>query len=57
MEASKRMQNRYTRLLPGLESISYTEQLKKLGLSSLEHRGLRGGLICIYNFEMHRYDK
>ena len=40
MEALERVQKRFTRMLPGMEGISY-ERLEKLGLFSLERR-LRG---------------
>ena len=42
------MQKRFTRMLPGLEGMSYKERLDKPGLFSLEWRTLRGDLIEIY---------
>ena len=48
MEALERVQKRFTRMLPGMEDISYEERLEKLGLFSLERRRLRGDLIEVY---------
>ena len=45
MEALERVQKRLTRMMPGMEGISYEERLEKLGLFSLERRTLRGDLI------------
>ena len=48
MEALEGVQKRFTRMLPGMEGISYEERLEKLGLFSLEQRRLRGDLIEVY---------
>ena len=48
MEALERVQKRFTRMLPGMEGISYGERLEKLDLFSLERRRLREDLIEVY---------
>ena len=48
MEALERVQKRFTRMLRGMESISYEERLEKLSLFSLLRWRLRGNLIEVY---------
>ena len=59
MNALEGVQSRFTRMLPGMEHLSYKERLDRLGLFSLEQRRLRDGLTEVFKIMrgMDRVDR